>query len=76
MSASHEAVQPVGGAPAVVAVNGTDYTRVDAYEITNVQVKCDLIHLDSALENSFAELMLRIAPSLFRCPSISPSSRP
>ena len=68
MSSSHEAVQPVGGAPAIVQVAGTAYTRVDAYEINNVQIKCDLINLDSALENSFAELMLKDRALTFSLP--------
>ena len=68
LSSAHEAVQPVGGANPVVQVQGVDYTRVDAYEITNVQLKCDLIHLDSALENSFAELMLKDRALTFSMP--------
>ena len=43
---------PPGGA-------AVDYVRVNTYELTNCKILCDIMTLDSRLENSFAQIMMR-----------------
>lgn len=54
--------------PGPIAEPTGGFRHTDEYEISNVKVLCDLIHLDNSLENAFAELMLKDRALTFSMP--------